>query len=330
MKLSKKQQKRLQPVLDSIVAKIEVEPEEAELIVTKAISGGEIHNALSPEQWLEQRFLPNCVKIDLQGYSKMCIDALKILKTTAATDYGATRQRDLGQLWADMTRGYLGEYAFLLYLKTRYQVESELGHQQGQIDDYLPMDIHQVKTPMDTSFRPPQIKIGIKATKWNGIWCDIPGSQFGHSDVHVFVKVGTGRDHLFAFFKHLSVFKDKVLAEGQRVSSLTASEADEIYDNLPTMREIPAYICGFILKSGTYQPYAYAGKKGRMHYKITEWNGPRSPDDFATIRRQQNLATGAKIGFEGIDKFSHEDGYLFNAGNLFWKPEDWRRVINML
>ena len=29
----------------------------------------------------------NTVFIDETGYSKMCIDALKILKTTAATDY---------------------------------------------------------------------------------------------------------------------------------------------------------------------------------------------------------------------------------------------------
>ena len=46
-----------------------------------------------------------------------------------------------------------------------------------------------------------KLNISIKTSKWNGIWLDIPGNQFEHSDIHVFVKIGAGRDHLFAFFK---------------------------------------------------------------------------------------------------------------------------------
>ncbi|OGC21450.1 hypothetical protein A2291_05975 [candidate division WOR-1 bacterium RIFOXYB2_FULL_42_35] len=185
-----------------IVEKLGVDSSESAKILEKALIGGEITDKMPAEQWLEERFLPNCVVIDEEGYSKMCIDALKILGTTAATDYGGSRQRDLGQLWADMTRGYLGELAFSLFLKNKWNIESELGHEVGAIEDFLPTDIHLVSKKGEIS-RPPKINIGIKTIKWNGIWLDIPGDQFSHSDVHVVVKVGTGRDHLFAFFKKI-------------------------------------------------------------------------------------------------------------------------------
>ena len=98
-------------------------PEEATVIVDKAEKGGEVKNSL--EDWLKLRFLPNIVLIDEDGYSRMCIDALKILSKTAATDYGSSRQRDFGHVWADMTRGYLGELAFKLFLE-RQSIKVEL------------------------------------------------------------------------------------------------------------------------------------------------------------------------------------------------------------
>ncbi len=95
----------------------QITSEEAQKIVEKAGAGGEFNEDFSIETWLEKRLLPNCVVIDEEGYARMCVDALKILSGTAATDYGSSRQRDMGQLWADMTRGYLGELAFLKFLE---------------------------------------------------------------------------------------------------------------------------------------------------------------------------------------------------------------------
>ena len=108
-----------------------------------------------------------------------------------------------------------------------------------------------------------KIKVSIKSTKWNGIWLDIPGDQFSHSDAYILVKVGTGRDHLFAYFKTISVFKDKILKIGQEVGSLTNNEADDLFNALPAFKPIPAYICGFALKSDNYENLSYAGKAGR-------------------------------------------------------------------
>ena len=303
--------------------KLDTNLKEATMIIEKSIAGGEITADINIEDWLNKRFLPNLITIDEKGYSLMCIDALKILSRTAATDYGSSRQRDLGHLWADMTRGYLGEYAFSLFLKKRWGITAKLGHEIGKLEDYLPMDIHQIREP-DAEYRTPRLKIGIKAVKWNGIWLDISGDQFNHSDIHVLVKVGTGRDHLFAFFKEISVFKDKILKVGQDVGSLSEKEAENLYDDLPSFKPISAYVCGFVHKNAGYANLSYTGKKGRLHYTICSWNGPINPGDLASIRERENVS--GKVKFEGIGNFAHDKGYLFNTGSLLWKENDWNFV----
>lgn len=300
---------------------------EAASIVEKAISGGEsTEDGL--ESWLQERFIPHVVFIDEDGYARMCIDALKILGTTAATDYGSSRQRDFGQHWADMTRGYLGELALKIFLKSK-GIEIELGHEIGELSDYLPSDIHKIKKPGEET-RDPRSQVGIKAVKWNGIWMDLPGDQFNHSDFHILIKVGTGRDHLFAFFKKISVFKDKVLRVGQNIGLLSSEEADDLYNKLPTFRPIPAYIAGFVKKDEIYADLSYKGKRGRMHYKIQEWNGRIRPGDLDIIKEREGLIASGKVEFEGIGRFNHDRGYLFNAGNLKWKNEDWDELMERL
>lgn len=310
-----------------IKEKLSIDSLEAENIIDKAIAGGEINSQVTFDDWINKRFLPNLVFIDEKGYSLMCIDALKILSKTAPTDYGSSRQRDLGHLWADMTRGYLGEYAFSLFLKNRWGITAKLGHEAGELKDYLPMDIHQIKEPQ-AEYRSPRLKIGIKAVKWNGIWFDISGDQFNHSDIHVLVKVGTGRDHLFAFFKKISVFKDKILKVGQEVGSLSEEEAEKLYQDLPSFTPISAYICGFVPKDAEYSNLSYTGSKGRLHYTIKSWNGPINPGDLDRIKEKESVTGNVK--FEGIGKFAHDKGYLFNTGSLLWKEEDWASVRSRL
>lgn len=313
--------------VDIIRKKLDVDPKEADLIIEKSIAGGEIIDDSGFEKWVNERFLPNLVLINEEGYSQMCIDALKILSKTAPTDYGSSRQRDLGHLWADMTRGYLGEYAFSLFLKKQWCITAKLGHDVGKLEDYLPMDIHQIKDP-HSEYRTPRLKIGIKTIKWNGIWLDISGDQFNHSDIHVLVKVGTGRDHLFAFFKAISVFKDKILKVGQEVGSLSKEEAEKLYKDLPSFKPISAYICGFVPKKAEYKGLSYRGRKGRIHYTVTSWNGPINPGDLESIKEKEGVAGNVK--FEGIGEFAHDKGYLFNTGSLLWKKADWESVKKRL
>lgn len=314
-------------IILKVATLISVDEKEAEMIVEKAIKGKETTKD-DLEKWFNERFVPNVVFIDEDGYARMCIDALKILGTTAATDYGSSRQRDLGQLWADMTRGYLGELALKLFLAKK-NVEIELGHEVGKLSDYLPSDIHKIKKQGE-EFRGPRVQVGIKATKWNGIWLDLPGDQFNHSDIHVLIKVGTGRDHLFAYFKKISVFKDKVLRVGQDIGLLSKEEANILYDKLPTFKPIPAYIAGFARKDGAYNELSYKGKKGRMHYKISEWSGPINPGDLGKIKEREGLASRGKVEFEGIGSFNHDKGYLFNVGNLEWNDEGWNKILNKI
>jgi hypothetical protein len=157
-----------------------------------------------------------------------------------------------------MTRGYLGEYAFTLFLKEKFGIQAELGHESGELSQYLVTDIHRIKRE-NRDWEKPRISLSVKATKWNGIWFDLPGDQFNHSDAHILVKVGVGRDHLFAFFKKISVFKDKILKKGKEIGLLSEGEADDIFDSLPGFTNIPAYICGFFERDVEYQPLSYFG-----------------------------------------------------------------------
>ena len=314
-----------QEVAYIIAQKLNMSLDAAAKIIAKARQGREFTNDL--EEWLNQRFLPNCVLIDEVGYAQMCVSALKILNRAAATDYGSTRQRDLGQIWGDMTRGYLGEYAFTLFLKQRWNIEAELGHETGQLETFLPTDIHRIREAKG-QYRIPRLNLSVKTSKWNGIWLDIPGDQFTHADIHIFVKVGAGRDHLFAFFKEISVFKDKILRRGEMIGALTSDEADEIYADLPSFTPIPAYICGFVPRDIAYQPLAYQGKRGKKNYTIHGWNGPISPGDLERIKLNEQIS--GYIQFEGIGQFSHNKGYLFNTGSLLWRTEDWQAIIRQL
>ncbi|MEW6113098.1 MAG: hypothetical protein AB1664_13290 [Thermodesulfobacteriota bacterium] len=313
-------------VVNRVIKELGLEPSEAKKVVCKAVEGGEIHAAMQPTPWFEERFCPNTVSINEAGYTAMCIDALKILGSTAATDFGGSRQRDLGQLWADMTRGYLGEYAVKEYLRIRWGIEVELGHERGALEDYLPMDIHQIRDPQGGS-RPPKIGIGIKTTKWNGIWFDIPGDQFSHSDVHILVKIGTGRDHLFAYFKLLSVFRDKVLRRGVESGVLSEAESAALFERLPSFQPIRAYICGFVASNAKYRNRDFDGWAGRTKYHISAWNGPIRPGDVEAIKTESGCRS---IEFQGIGSFQHDSGHLFNTGNLCWKPEQWSDLIGQL
>lgn len=261
----------------------------------------------------------------------MCVNALKFLLTTTATDFGSSRQRGLWQMWADMTRGYIGEYAVVKFLQKHWQIEAELGQEKGNIKEYLPTDIHNIKKPNEKILRKPQLNIGIKTTKWNGIWLDIPGQQFTHSDIHILVKVGAGRDHLFSFFKEISVFKDKVLKKGVDVGSINLEEADELYDSLPSFTNIPAYICGFVMNK-PYSTLPYGGKAGRNIFTVTSWNGfyNKDQDLKELIEIEKVKKPGINTAkFQGIGNFAHS-GYVFNTGNLLWTKQDWDSIINKL
>jgi hypothetical protein len=301
---------------------------DSEKFLEKSTLAGEIKSVQDTEEWIEKRLIPNTVFIDELGYSKMCINALKSLNNIAATDYGSSRRRDLGQQWADVTRGYLGELAVSVFIKKYFGMEIRLGHEIGTLSENLPSDIHSLVDPITKVARKPNILVGIKSTKLNGIWFDIPGAQFPRSDAHIFVKVATGRDHLFAYFKSISVFRDKVLRKGTEQGLITEQESDEIWNVLPSFRQIPAYITGFVMRDYPYRNLSYDGKKGRLHFTVTSWNGPIAAGDTDRIKKKERIK--GDVQFEGIGKFTHDSGYLFTTGKLLWSKEDWNTLASKL
>ena len=68
----------LADILKAIEERLGVDSNEAQKILQKAEFGSEITETFTAEQWLNERFLPNCVMIDEDGYARKCIDALKI------------------------------------------------------------------------------------------------------------------------------------------------------------------------------------------------------------------------------------------------------------
>jgi len=84
--------------IEEICAHLAVNHEVAKKILEKAKAGGEIDEKISAYEWINHRLIPNTVYIGENDYARMCVDALKILSTTVASDYGSSRQRDMGQL----------------------------------------------------------------------------------------------------------------------------------------------------------------------------------------------------------------------------------------
>ena len=292
----------------------------------KSLSSEEFLNPSAFESWFETRLKANVVFLDKSEYEEMCLSSLKALKNFAETDFGSSRQRDFNQKWADTTRGYLGEKAFQKFLLEKFKVQSTLKHKEGELDKFINTDIHEIKLKKEKNFRTPKKTIGIKTTNFNGMWLDIPGNQFHHSDYHILVKLFLEKDHIFSFFKEISIFKDKLLKRAVEKGYFTKQTADNFFNTIPNLNTIPAYITGFV-KSANYD-YEYKGKKGRKHYTITSWKGKYQKSFLEQIKKKESIE--GNIKFAGINKFSHDSAYIFNTGNLKWLESDWLSLVKSL
>ena len=261
------------------------------------------------------------------------IEALKIQFLIAGTDFGSSRQRDLGQKWSDTIRGYLGDFGVQLCFKERWNIDIDLGHEEGTLEEYLPLDIHRVKFEGDTDFREPNLKVSIKSTKSNGIWLDIPGDQFHHSDIFILTKLIITTDHLFSFFKAISVFEDKILKLGLDKGLLTEETSQHIYDNIPSFKPVYGYIAGFVEYSDNYETYSYEYKRFVTNTKNANiYNYAGILDSEVLKKMKQEIAEAEnreKVGikFVGIDSFSKSKRYVFGMRALKYKESDWKNFV---
>lgn len=275
------------------------------------------------QDWFDNRFSPFVFKIEEHDYLDCSIQALKVQFLLAGTDYGTSRQRDLGQKWSDTIRGYLGEYGVKQVFKNLFDTDISLGHEAGTLSEYIDSDIQSIKFSGEEA-RKPKLNISIKTTKSNGVWLDIPGDQFSHSDIYILSKIGVGTDHLFSFFKHISVFKDKILKCGFDGGCISKEEANDIYDKIPSFKPVYGYISGFIESSGRTGTYTYSGKKGRKNFKIINYCGKYESEYLLDIKEVEQAN---KVEFVGIGSFSQSNRYIFGMKSLRFSREEWESYL---
>ena len=302
---------------------------ESEKFYKKSFISGEFSTESESHKWIEKRLKSNIVFLTKADYEETALSALKSLKNFSGTDFGSARQRDFNQKWADTTRGYLGEKAFQKFLLKKFDIESKLKHTVGELRDFIHTDIYEIKKKGELKFRHPKNTVGIKTTSLNGMWLDIPGAQFHHSNCHILVQLILEKNHMFSFFKEISVFKDKLLKRAIEKGWFNKSEAGDFFNNIPDLQEVPAYIAGFVFtKNFPSDQYKYKGEKGIKHYTITSWEGKYNRSFLKDIKEQNGIE--GDIKFKGINRFSHDSAYIFNTGSLQWKDSDWLKLINAL
>jgi len=318
-----------QKLKSKIQSALEVDSAAANKIITAAIQGRETINEPSAiEHWINTRLIPNTLLIDKDGYTEMCIDALKTISVQVLTDFGTSRQRDFGQAWADTIRGYLGEYALTKFLKKEFNVQTRLAHQRGIAETFYDSDISEVFH--NGEWRKPNINIGVKTTKFNGLWLDIAKGQFVKSNIHVQVKIGGGSTHLFSFFKELSVFKDKILKVGLEGNHLTQKESEQIWGDIPKFRNIPAYITGFAIRDYPYKPLDYEGRLAKLHFTIHSYRGLLPRNYREQIIKVEKIPARGKVKFVSINEFSKSERYLFNTGSILRDKSEWSDMVKKL
>jgi hypothetical protein len=300
------------------------------------------------QKWLE--WLKSAkVVLEQKDYLSAAIYALGVAPKLAATDYGTARQRDLGQLWTDAIRGFLGEIAFVKWLRERYHKRAELDYSVGPLDEYLPRDIKIIEG------REPRLNVSIKTTKLNGIWLDVPGAQIMHSDVYVLVRVGVTREHFIAFLKAISVIRDKLFSKAVEHGVVDEKFLEQVWESLPEFRPVPAYVVGFLpimrgVRTADF-PDMLEELPQSIHCRIYDadcevkvkraevnsflgfWHPglQECREQLVDIlKRKGRNVEGKKIEFAGIRDFTRAWHFLANSGRLKRRDNEWSALLQLL
>jgi hypothetical protein len=279
------------------------------------------------------------VVLDENDYLKAAVYGLNLAPKLAGTDYGTARQRDLGQLWTDVIRGFLGEVAVAKWLKERFGITAELDYRLGPLEEFLPSDIKSV------AGREPRLRVSIKTTKLSGLWLDVPGAQIEHSDVFILVRVGVTREHFVAFLKKISVIRDKLMKEAVERGLVKREEIEQIWDSIPEFTAVPAYIAGFLDKTEIQDKLrdrtAVIEADGDVKIRkvvINKFLGFWHPGEaiyekkLKELLRRKGKPVKDEMGveFEGIGDFSKTLHFIASSGVLKKKKEDWEKLVERL
>ncbi|MEM3484403.1 MAG: S24 family peptidase [Candidatus Methanomethyliaceae archaeon] len=323
---------KLKELLSSNINDQNVISKLTEQLIRGSLEGLEIMESF--DSWLE-RFKYQLVWLDKSDYSRALIRALWLAPVFAGTDFGSSRQRDMGQVWTDTARGFLGEIAFAKFLKDRFMIESKIDTRRGELADFLPSDIAKVKLPNE-NWREPRLKISLKTTKFNGRWLDVPSAQFEHSDVFVLIKMGILRHHFLAFLKAISFLKDKLFIAGKNLGELDDNSARQLWDEIPEFDPIPAYIAGFVFKRDLNLPIHMLKAKLKGNKKkriaITHGIGLFSSESVRNHSEIQKLDPNGNLPIEIepiIDSLKGQH-FLAHSGGLNFGEKSWLSLVKEL
>jgi hypothetical protein len=303
-----------------------------------AVRGLDVDQFANCNEWISWLSWASVV-LDENDYLKAALYALHLAPKLAATDYGTARQRDLGHLWTDIIRGFLGELAFVKWVQERFGLRIELDFRLGRLEEFLPSDIKSIEG------REPKLKISIKTTKLGGIWLDVPYAQAEHSDFFVLMRVGAGREHFVAFLKKISVIRDKLMKEALERELVSEKELEEIWSAVPEFTSIPAYVTGFLDKAcfadRLKDRLCIIEADGEVKVKrviINKYLGFWHPDEpeyekalkSLLISKGKNVRKDMRIEFEGIGDFSRTLHFIASSGALKKEKKDWEELLRKL
>ena len=290
------------------------------------------------EIWSTQRLEPQLVWLDNNDYTRAITRALPQALRFAPTDFGKPRQRDLGQLWTDTARGFLGEIGFQKFLFEKFEKRVELDTTMDKtVEEYILSDLKCV-VESDGTKRPPRIKVSVKAGKFNARWLDEYGAKKARVvDVFVFVRVGTVREHFVAFLKAISFLRDKLFPLAEQLGELTKEGSEELWRTIPEFEPVPAYITGYLERGGITLPIHEVTfrvpKKGQKKIIITQGVGVFSKHTLRAVPEIKRCDPDEKfpLVIDGIKKTLDEHDHFFaHTGSLKYGAEPWRKLVERL
>lgn len=315
-------------------------PDNAENLSKQLLRGADGGHELEDfGNWLEQRFTPQLVWLDNDDYTRAITRALPQALRFAATDFGSARQRDLGQLWTDTARGFLGEIALKNFLKERLNVtiEHDISLDKTRTE-YISTDIKSVREAQADYMRPPRINVSIKTGKFNARWMDeYSTSKTQMIDAFIFVRVGTVREHFIAFLKAISFLGTKLFPAAEKLGELTAQTREDLWNSIPEFEPVPAYVAGYLMREGLNLPihelHVKATGKTKRRILITQGVGNFS---VAVLRSDTRIKAVDPKGtlplvIDGIGTEVDESPHFYaNTGALAFGMANWRRFVRLL
>lgn len=287
------------------------------------------------EDWLKNRFTYTFTWLDKEDYLKALVRALWLAPVFAGTDFGSSRQRDMGQVWTDTSRGFLGEIAVSKFFGEKLSVKTKIDTRRGNLKEFLSLDISTIQLSGE-KWKTPNLKISIKTSKFNARWIELPGKQIEHSNVFILAKVGILRHHFLAFLKAVSFLKNKLFVIAKNLGELGDKEAKQLWEEIPEFNPIPAYIVGYLDKSELNLPIHMINAKvigiKNKRIAITQGIGIFSPATLRNHHEILELDPSGKLPLEitPIIKSLGKTTFLAHSGGLKYGKESWHQLIDML